>query len=833
MADPVIIDGFSDDALANLPAWAKEDTLADILQVLKSTMSMQDNHFKNLEAALKSFTGVKSSSGGQEEQDPKLIGQVNDELKKHLKFAKDEADQEKREKKDWDKKNKRNATDEKQYGALSKKALAFDAALLALDYITEKGIEMIKLNVKVYTDLYNAGVNLVDLSSGITDGFQSLGHVVALSGIRLNDLNNILSKYSTTVTVFGTQKVVKASNLAYKSLSALGFSATEGLEFTASYLNAVKGFTNIQNLSAQEVADQASKFGASMRTISLLTGQSTEELMKKFDALAKSTDAFVLTSQVGADASKNLLAFTSSLKDQNLAKQLLGTITAPIKQTDEVVNALLASGQGRIAQQYMEVSQRIKAAAAAGASPEEQAEMLRQFAASVHLTSAEIQNLQLQNTAASKATVSFVNSMNQYSRDTAPLTAQKKKEIEQANKSAQASKRITDAWNRITSAIERMFAPTAGLLEFFGDAVTKVADVVDWVADKLEGTGIPIIATVIGSLVSFGMTLVRGARLITNIFGGAPKWLSTLGETILAPFRWVGRSIIDIFSKSGQAIGKVTQYFSEIFESVLKSFSSVGTRIWEFISGFFKSSSEGIIARILGWLGKLGSVFEPFIGWLTSLGGIFMRLIGVVGWLISAFEVGYQIGTWLYNLISDFSWFQKSIDAIFGFMDHLLQYLPGEIGNDAKERLENRQKEEDKKRNVSGKVTEKKETPAETKKAVAQGTAEGAKASATQVAAVQESKNKPEVKTAIPTDPKPTAVTSVSANQPTTTDNSSATQDTKSTEMAAPTAPTPVTKESEVNNILKYQSMLLEQMLNKQSELLSTTRDMLKATRNN
>lgn len=926
MSDSVYIEGFSDDVLSSLPGWAKETTLQAILKNLNETLHMQDKHFKLLEDSLKKFVGIaskgsKSGSAGNQQIDTDSVGQLNDDLKQRLKFGEEEAKQENKERKFWKDKNKQATLGEKIFGDMSKKAIALDATLLAFDYISAKGIAIIKENIDIYTKLYNSGINLIDTSSGIIDGFQSLGHIVALSGIRLQDLNNVLQKYSNTVTVFGTQKVVKASNLAYKSLSALGYSAIEGLEFTASYLDSIKGFTDINQLSTQQVANSAIKFGSSMRTLSLETGQSTEALMQKFNALAKSTDAFVLTSQVGATASANLLAFTSSLKDQNLAKQILGTVTAPIKQIDSVVNSLLASGQGKIAQQYMDVTARIKKASEAGASPEELAEIYRQFGSNLKISSAEIQNLQLQNTTASKATLDIINSAKQAARDITPLTAAKKKEIENANRSAQASKRITDAWNKITASVQRLFAPLNGFVDFFASGLEKVANVASWIADKFEGSMIPSITVVIGAITALGLSLVKGAALISKFFGIQTNWMSALGRGLLyipklivsslfntvkfignvllsglgkiAPeiaksigsffksdFRgvfvnlrqlisqgaanlWSGTKsffskgisgivsdiksfipkMLGFVTESGKFFSNVVSYIGNMFGNIGRFFSSIGPTIWNFITGLFRTGAEGILSKLASIGSGILNVFKPFMGYIATAIGIFGRFINVLGWLVTAFQVGVGLGTWLYSLIKDFEWFTKSMDSIFSFLDKMLQYLPGKIGDEAKERIELKKKSEaaePKKPEV-----ESPNKKVETQNAVSEGVKQGVKETTT-VAPKSEPMQKVIVKPVISNDnskpteikytklsePKPTAVNSVSANQPTEKPDK-VTKDDNSTifEPVNTTAKTS-NKESELSSLLKYQNILLEQLLSRQSDILSVDRDLLRTLKN-
>lgn len=809
MADSVYIDGFSQDAISQLPEWATESTLSSILKTLQANSKMQDTHFQKLENALRKFTGVKGPSGSTTTLDPKLMGQLNDELRDSLQFAEQEATQHKKTKKQWAETNKQHTLGEALFGKLTKSAAGFNTILGGIDVLAAKGIAAMKENVNGYTNLYRAGVGVIDASNGISDGFQSLEHLVLLSGIRLSDLNTIMTKYSTTVTVYGTQKFVKAATLAQKSLQGLGYSAIEGLEFTASYLDAIKGFSDTANLSEQQIAKSAVKFGSSMRDLSLLTGQSTQELMSKFKDLAKSTDAFILTSQVGGEASKNMLAFAAGLKDQNLAKQLLATVTAPIKEIDSTVNALLSSGQGAIAQQYKDVAGKLKAASENGASPEQLSEIYRQFGANMRVSAAQIQNLQLQGTEQSKAALSIIMSAQQAARDSKPLTAARLDEIKKETESQQARNRIADQWNSIIAKFVALFTPSTAMLNFFGDALGVVSSSMSWVADKFEGSIIPSVLAIAGALTGGVASILVAFAKFKSVFSftksvkEAPVeqngLMSKIGQSISSGaskiWAWMSTALQDIGSKMGAM-------FSRIWELITLPFEGLGTKIWGSISSLFKSASTGIIETVTTWLGRIFSIFDPFMGIISKLGGLFMRFAGVVGLLYTAFEGGYAIGTWLHNLIKDFDLFQKGMDGLFSFIDHLLQYVPGQIGKDAKERIATQD-------NLAKINTEKSASVAAT----------------------------PTTKTAIQpiqpvTEPTRSVIRSVSAAEPTNKDQQepeklSTASDNQSIAKTPPTA-----KEPEINSILKYQTSLLEQLLDKESDILSTNRELLKITRN-
>jgi hypothetical protein len=831
MTDNVYIDGISPDILSSIPAWATETTLAAILKAIQTNSKMTEAKFQRLEQALKKFTGVGNTrTSGTTTIDPKLIGNVNDELRESLKFGADEAKQHQKEKKQWVDKNKQHTVGEALFGKLSKSASAFNLGLAALDIVAAKGIAAMKENVDGFSAMYRSGVSVVENANQLSDGFMSLQHMIILSGIRLADLNGVMTKYSNTVSVYGSQKFIRASTQAQLSLKNLGYSAVEGLEFTASYLDSIKGFTSTAQLSEAQIAKSAVSFGSSMRDLSLLTGQSTTELMNKFKELAKTTNTSILSTRYGAQATESMTGFLAGLKDQNLAHQLQSLIAAPIKEVDSTVNALLSSGQGNLAQGMKEISAKITAAANNGASAEQQAEMFRQFAAGVKVSNAEKQNLQLQalggNTQAQKS-LEIITSLEQSARNIAKLTPEKQAEIKKETEAMNARNKIADNWNAIMAKFSAIFTPTTNLLNWFGDVLGVVAGGMDTIAKSLEGSVIPSIVAIGAALTGGLLSILMGVRKLKSWWGSSakegaskaansvskePGFISKAGDAIkngsVKLWEFMRESLVSVWSK-------ITPVFSNIWTGLQNAFSGVGTwianigsKVWGLLSAPFKGVGTGIMETVANWVSKIFSVFKPFAEMIGTIGGALMRLAGVVGLLYTSFEVGQTIGTWLHGLVSDFEWFQKGMDGLFVWLDKLLQYLPGQIGDDAKYRLDLREKQAVVNETKIAEVTTKtiKET---TGTIIAPKTAESASIKEPSRATVQS------VSAGDPIAAEPADEMKVS---PTSTDQ--------------PTKTAPIAKEPEINSILKYQTSLLEQLLDKQSDILSINRDLLKVTRN-
>lgn len=748
MTEPVYIEGFSSDAISQLPKWASESTLAEILRVLKQQLSLTSQHQQRLEASLRNFTGNGAAGPGNPATvDPSLIGEVNDELRESLRLGGEEANQHNQRRRQWRQGNQQHTTTSALFTRMTRSGNALNLTLGGLDTVAAFGIAAMKANIDGFTELYRAGVSVVDASTGITDGFMSLQNIVLLSGIRLRVLEGIIKKYANTVSVYGTQKFIKATVMSQKSLYMLGYSASEAAEYTASYIDSIKGFVDVADISEERISKSAIRFAASVRDMSLLTGQSVEELMGKFGSLAKSTDAFILNSQVGVGATENILAFTASLKDQNVAAQLLSTITSPIKEIDQTVNSLLSSGQGAIAQQYKEFIGRIKASADSGASSTELMQMYREFGNNIRVSANEVQNLQLQNTESARATLSIINSAQQASRDIAKLDEKKRNELAADTEAQKARNKIADEWNKIVSSLSAIFMPTAPLLEFFGSGLEIVANGVGYIADMFQGSLIPSIFAISGAIVGGLLSLRTAFSFISNLFGGGPPQQSMISK------------IIEFLKTSA-------------------------VRLW----GAISSAVSSILPRIWSFLAPLMAPIGSFIASIVTK-------IGAIG---AAFSAGYAIGSALSYLLSKFEWFNNSLDSVFSMLDRVIQYVPGQVGSDARDRIESKKR-----------------------LAEIENTYINNNTSSNQV------NNSRTLVEPQRTPIQPVIVQQISQGQTTGTDLSG----NAGTPSIVPTTSEPPV-ETEVNMLLKYQNSLLERLVDKQTEAVGTSRELLKTARN-
>lgn len=344
------------------------------------------------------------------------------------------------------------------------------------------------------------------------------------------------------------------------------------------------------------------------------------------------------------------------------------------------------------------------------------------------------------------------------------------------------------------------------------EAAKAMAEFVDLNKDALEAgkrqanlyTQIPDLAGAAGST----LTMINGMQQQARIFvkeqaadneklkatNTARSNLASQWEALLSKFQSAFTAPVSLLNILGTSLewlnGKIdaTVNFFNSFGAettswmgmaaiITGSFASllgVKKGIDTFLSLFAKSTeaAPGILSRTFGVLG--------------SIGGMVVRFLGALGALYTAFEVGQTIGTMIYEFISKFSSINSLFDIIFKGLDKIISYLPGEMGAGARERI----------------------------------SANKASINALPQATISVPKNP-----APSTIESPSAVLSTPKVEP---DNVS----------KAPVPNTPIgpgiekpPNNSDINNVLAFQSSLLEQILLTANNLVSVNKDILKYTR--
>jgi len=359
-------------------------------------------------------------------------------------------------------------------------------------------------------------------------------------------------------------------------------------------------------------------------------------------------------------------------------------------------------------------------------------------------------------------------------------------QIQQAIKYAEASgdavgaqKRLTDVANHLTSAqilnldiLRKSNGPASSAAAATLDIINKLRAQSNKTSDATKGQTDAAIKSE-ASLSALDNAFEKTRSLAQQAFPLLETQVDLATEG-LKRFNSVMDSVINMFDVNmrswiGIIISVVGVISGVILEfrtlmSTLKWMSEAGGPIGKVASAF-----EGVVGRVLGWLNPIGKI-------------------------AAAFAAGYAIGTFIYKIIEDMSWFTNQMDYIFNGLDHILQYIPGATGSDAKERI------------------------------------------ATREAAIAIGNQNQEKRVAVTKNPAPSTVNSPSATSP--APNNTA-------EPNAPSAPVPVASGStgsgiekpsanaDINSLIAHQNAVLEQILIGTRDLVSVNKDILTTSRRN
>lgn len=306
-------------AYDDLPAWATEGTLSTIHGILVKSLKAQESSLKELSKLLKK-AAVKGGGGGT---DP--------EVKKYLASMAKSAEAADKFKEELDKANKaaQARTDQENKSATS--IANWSLVLSNMANVGNKALAIQKQYITTSTDMYNSGVNLVAGQADGVTSMQSLNQMVAITGIRLENLQKVVEKYSTSVNAVGMLKFTKAVAKSSTSLTELGYNSIEQAELMGTMIEAQSSYSDIRGKSEKQMSNDAVQLGAKIRELSLTYGMSTTALKENFLAVSKSTDSMAIGALYGDAAANSFNTFAAGIKDSGGRDmmQKLGASMAP------------------------------------------------------------------------------------------------------------------------------------------------------------------------------------------------------------------------------------------------------------------------------------------------------------------------------------------------------------------------------------------------------------------------------------------------------------------------------------------------------------------------
>ena len=670
--------GALSEALNDMPAWATERTLTDIERVLQQSFNISKQLLTKL---------GKSGTAGMDPAAANELNNIIEELTKNSKKRNSEDENNQKDKKSWwDKRNKQN----RQVISGIEKYLPTVALLYTANSRIVRAMED---NVTTFAQLQQSGINVVAGFNSATSGFTALQQMTAVTGVRFTELSSIMSKYSTTVNAFTAGKFANTIKDAGKGLQQFGFTTKESAELLGSYLESQSGFTNATNQSSEEASQKLQKFGQGLSRVSMVTGMAKNAILANMEAISKSNEASILSANIGEHAASSTLTFISSMKDQNLGRAFLKMMTDQIKPLNSTFMSFQKIGLGGFGQKLINFTQSLKTM-----SPEDAAQATKAFEAQ---NRAEIEHAKKQSNFYSQipelagdaqANLTLLVALQQQARTTKEMTVKDMKKMEASNA---ARSKLSSQWETLMSKFQMAFGAPISLLNALGTGLEYLNKGIDRVVNGLNYFGdetsswVGVISIAVAAFKIFGGVIAGPFRLIGSTLSWVAKSLLSTGTGIAGFSKYIG-SVSGMVGNTFKAVlGAITSPFKLIGSLSSMIGTALQTLLGSVVSGFkYIGSFSGMIGNTFkALLEPIVSGFKYIGSFMGSIGGVVLKLAGVVGMLYTAFEVGHAIGTFIYDLVKDFEFFTNMMDAIFHGLDKVIQYIPGSVGSDARDRI--------------------------------------------------------------------------------------------------------------------------------------------------
>ena len=502
------------EALDGMPPWATEETAVKIQGILNKTLSLQTKAFSEM---------VKRMSAGG--MSPEEVKKLNDEFEdlvkntaaenkqypKRRQWWKDEETEAQRSKRRWREAKEQHSGLMTSLGVLS----GWGTAVLG----TLTG------NITTFDNLYASGVNLMSGMDGAANGFESLQQIATLTGVRYTELAKTLEKYSTAVNTYGMGKFVKTLTTSSASLAEFGFSTKESADLLGAYLESQRGFSDVNSRTQEQVQKDLVKFGERVTKLSLATGTARNKLLENIEAISESVEANILAGRIGTEAAASTQEFIASFKDKNLGNAFLRMMTDAIKPLNDTFMDFQKTGFGGFGQKLMAFTQSLE-----GLEPEEAARRTAEFAkANDGQLKMMVQRGNLLRRAGVKEAdgmLKIVTGLQQQGRSYKEVSAE---EMAAMKRTAEASKQIANAWEKLLSQLQATFVATPGILENVTWLLTKLNDGLSWlrtfemskVITPLVAVGLAIFG-VVAKFTFLGKAIDFMARKMFDLAMGKP-----------------------------------------------------------------------------------------------------------------------------------------------------------------------------------------------------------------------------------------------------------------------------------------------------------------------
>lgn len=530
------------EALDGLPPWATQNTAEQLEKYLRLSYGVQQKSLAQL---------VKTATAKGTGLSPAEIAKANDELDdliKNLSRANDEEDKQfKRTKRREEEENKR----DKKSGDSS------DALGNALKLTAAAGSKVIAVNkdyINVYDSMYKSGINVLNGNNDTASGFEALNMMVNQTGLRLQTLQVVAEKYSTTVNAVGMAKFAKTLGMSNTRLVELGYSSEAQAELIGTLMEAESGYTDIRNKTAAQLSDDAIKLGNQLGKLSQTVGLSRDQLQENLKANSKSTQAAMVFARFGKDAADKLNAATAGIKDSGLRNTFMELAAAANPAQVKGYNELVQAGLGDVANQMSSLAK-----AGMHLDPAEFQQRLSALTSGLETQTGKMGNLSNLLGKGGEEAASILNGLYQQGRGVSQASA------DQATNATKTQKTVAALQTEVESlaaSLQKAFFPMEEQVELLTAGLGKLNGVIDKLIGSIDadtrswvGIGLSIasvlstVATTLASFKYLGVISANVARVFTGLIGAftAGYAIGTLIYNLISDFEWATNMFDAIF----------------------------------------------------------------------------------------------------------------------------------------------------------------------------------------------------------------------------------------------------------------------------------------------
>ena len=768
-----VADGAFENALGELPPWATEKTAFTIEGILRKSLGIQT---KMLSEAVK---GIKSAgSGSLSPDDAKKVNNELDKLFKNLKRENEEGAKTKKRNKDLEKDDKESLARGKKLNSTNDK---LTYVLTGLATVGNKVLGVQEQYIDTYDSLYKSGINVLNGNNSTADGFEALNQLVNQTGLRLQTLQKVAEKYSSTMNVVGMSKFGKALAMSVTQMKEYGFSQEASAELTAAMLESEKGYSDIRGKTEEQIAAGAQKLGQQFSRLSVIAGISREQLQENLKSTSKTISSAMVSAKYGIDAAAKLNASVAGIKDSGLRETFMQLAAAANPAQVKGYNDLVNAGLGDVAQQMHALSK-----AGMSLDPAAFATRLSAFTEGLEKQTGRMGNLANLLGAGGEEAATMLNSLYQAGRD---ISKASPKQIDAAVATQASIAKLQTETEKLSAAAQAAFFPMVSQVNLVADSMKKLNDALygvigavnaetrSWIGVGLiiAGFGAAILAAV-KSVDTFMSLFGKGGSVIGRAVSGIGSVLGRIGSIFLrfagpvaaiyAAFQ-LGTSIGETIYEMLTGVKNSINYF-EIITDIIKD---AGSWISDTFTTFKNWVSGGIDSFTTG-IKNMGNAVLEFAPWLKTIGGY---ISGTVNFFKTIFT---EVSSFIDSFVGVLATLVKGVASKFA---NKMSF--GLVGSD-----------------TSDFVTDKASSP---------------------------------TKISVPKTPMASTIASPSAVevQPPKVPDANAPGPTAAT--IASTAMAKPDSKSDINSMLTFQSTLLEQILLSSNSLVSVNKEILRYTRNN